>query len=334
MEMRRARLRAEYIGRINRVMDYIEQHLGSELTLEGLARVASFSRFHFHRIFSALVGESLYSFIQRVRLERAAVMLVSNPAASVTEIALDCGFSSSATFARAFKEAFGMSASAWREAGYTAHSKKSKSMSKEGQSFGNLRKEIEVEIRHLGDATHNPEWRMAMFETPEKQRTVLTADVEVKNLPELNVAYVRHVGPYAGDEGLFDRLYGKLMAWAGPRELIRFPETRCLCVYHDDPHITEEKKLRVSVCMTVPKGTPVDGEIGHMTVPGGKFAVARFEIDPSLYGAAWDALMGGWMPESGYQPDDRLCYELGLNDPKQHPEGKHIVDICVPVKPL
>ena len=44
--------------------------------------------------------------------------------------------------------------------------------------------------------------------------------------------------------------------------------------------------------------------------------------------------MGGWMPESGYQPDDRLCYELNHNDPKEHPDHKHIVDICVPVKPL
>ena len=45
-------------------------------------------------------------------------------------------------------------------------------------------------------------------------------------------------------------------------------------------------------------------------------------------------VFGGWLPESGYQPDDRLCYEIYQNDPKEHPEGIHIVDICVPVKPL
>ncbi|CAB1077266.1 hypothetical protein D1AOALGA4SA_5059 [Olavius algarvensis Delta 1 endosymbiont] len=45
-------------------------------------------------------------------------------------------------------------------------------------------------------------------------------------------------------------------------------------------------------------------------------------------------LMGGWMPQSGYQPDDRFCYELNHNNPKEHPENKHVVDICVPVRPL
>ena len=158
--------------------------------------------------------------------------------------------------------------------------------------------------------------------------------VEVKEVPELQVAYVRHIGPYQGDNQLFENLFEKLMIWAGPRGLLRFPETQLLSVYHDDPDITPADKQRTSVCLTVPPDTQVDGEIGKMVVPGGKFAVARFEINVDQYAAAWDAFMGGWFPESGYQPDDRLCYELYQNDPKQHPEGKHIFDICLPVKPL
>ena len=158
--------------------------------------------------------------------------------------------------------------------------------------------------------------------------------VEVKDMPELQVAYVRHIGPYQGDSALFENLFAKLMKWAGPRGLLRFPETQILTVYHDDPDITEAEKLRTSACITVPQDTSVEGEIGKMVVPGGKFAVARFEISGDEYQAAWDALMGGWLPESGYQPDDRLCYELYHNDPKEDPEGKHIFDICVPVKPL
>ncbi len=71
-----------------------------------------------------------------------------------------------------------------------------------------------------------------------------------------------------------------------------------------------------------------------MTIPGGKFAVARFEIAADEFENDWNMLMGGWMPESGYQPDDRLCYELNHNDPKEPPDHKHIVDICVPVRPL
>jgi len=55
---------------------------------------------------------------------------------------------------------------------------------------------------------------------------------------------------------------------------------------------------RYSACITVPEDTRVEGKIGKMTMPGGMYAVGR------------------------------------QNDPNEHPENKHIVDICVPVKPL
>jgi len=71
-----------------------------------------------------------------------------------------------------------------------------------------------------------------------------------------------------------------------------------------------------------------------MSLPGGLFAVGHVEVNQDQFGEAWDKLMGEWLPESGYQPDDRPCYELYLNDPKQHPEGKFIIDICEPVKPM
>lgn len=71
-----------------------------------------------------------------------------------------------------------------------------------------------------------------------------------------------------------------------------------------------------------------------MRIGGGKFAVAHFELKNDEYSAAWSKFMGEWFPKSGYQPDDRLCFEHYLNDPNQHPEGKCIVDICMPVKPL
>jgi AraC family transcriptional regulator len=71
-----------------------------------------------------------------------------------------------------------------------------------------------------------------------------------------------------------------------------------------------------------------------MTLASGRYAQARFELVPDQYQAAWEAVYGEWLPESGYQPDDRLAFERYLNDPEDHPEGKHTVEICVPVKAL
>jgi DNA gyrase inhibitor GyrI len=61
-------------------------------------------------------------------------------------------------------------------------------------------------------------------------------------------------------------------------DLLRFPETKTIIIYHDNPDITDETKLRVSVSISVPPDTAVDGEIGKMVLPAGKYALARFEL--------------------------------------------------------
>ena len=301
--------RAEYAARINRVLDYIETHLGEDLTLEQLARVACFSPFHFHRVFRGMMGEPLQRFIQRVRLERAAFQLCAKPRLSVTEIALDSGFASSATFARAFRKEFGMSATDWRK-------------SKKGKPIRNQGKELASQVPYV-----------VGHERSSKMTSALEVDVTVKDLPSERVAYVRHVGPYQGDTALFGRLFGRLATWAGPRGLLG-AQAQFLALYHDNPEITHPDKLRLSVCLTIGDDVDVDGDLGQMRLPGGKYAVARFRIDADQYGAAWDALMGGWLPASGYQPDDRIPMERYLNDPATDPELKHELEICLPVKPL
>ena len=156
-------------------------------------------------------------------------------------------------------------------------------------------------------------------------------EAKIKEQPERFVAYMRHVGPYPE----IGKVFEKFFAWAGPKGLLQFPNTEMLAVYHDNPETVDESKLRSDVCITVPVGTEVDGDVKTMTIPGGAFAVAHVEIDVTEYGAAWDKLMGEWMPANGATPDaSRMCYELYLNNPEEHPEKKHIVDICEPITKL
>ncbi|WP_287373536.1 GyrI-like domain-containing protein [Prosthecochloris sp.] len=320
-------MRAEYISRINRVIDYIENHLDEDLTLGILADVACFSPFHFHRIFKACVGETLSRFINRVRVQKAAYQLSTNPEKTITEIAFDTGFSGSATFARSFKNYFGVSASQWRLNERQPDSKNRKTNSKNGNRVGKKCENIIQSSRYVDSVTRNLKWRIEM-----KKEKIL--GIEVKEMPSVYVAYVRHIGPYKGDSQLFEGLFTRLMNWAGPRGLC-VPEAKIMAVYHDDPEVTEEDNLRVSACITVPEDTPVQGEVGKMKIDGGKFAVAGFELEGSHeYEEAWNMVIAEWLPESGLQPDDRLGYEVYHNNPEEHPEGHHIVDICLPVKPL
>ena len=106
-----------------------------------------------------------------------------------------------------------------------------------------------------------------------------------------------------------------------------------LCLYHDAPEITTPEKLRVSVAISVAPGTEVEGEVGIMTLEGGTYAIARFSLNETEYGAAWQWVYGGWLPGSGYQPADGAPFE---RYPELEPEddGRFLVEICVPVRPL
>jgi len=112
----RIQVNSEYVQRINRVIDYFRANLHRQVKLEELAKVACFSEFHFHRIFGAVAGETLNSFANRIRLEKA-VRLLRYSDHSLTNIALDCGFSSSATLSRAFRSGYETSASRFRKSG-------------------------------------------------------------------------------------------------------------------------------------------------------------------------------------------------------------------------
>ncbi|MBN2530784.1 MAG: AraC family transcriptional regulator [Deltaproteobacteria bacterium] len=329
MQIRQTQQQQEYVGRINRAMDYIQAHLSEELSLEAVSRAAGFSRFHFHRIFSSFCGETLNHFVKRIRVERAAFHLTGNPTKSVTEIALDCGFSSSAAFARAFKEILGMSASEWRNGG-GAKSNILQTESNICKANGNAGKAFELSMGEDGWQSTTPTWRIQMNANSKNR---LDAHIEVKEMPQMSVVYVRHVGAYKGDDALFGRLIGKLCDWAGPRGLIG-ANSPILMVYHDDPNITDDDKLRLDVCLRIDKEVDVSGDIGKTVIPGGKCAVGHFEISSDQFSDAWNAMMAGFLPQSGFQPDDRPPYELYAQDPGSHPENKYVVDICLPVKPL
>ena len=104
---------------IEDVMRYIREHIGEPLDRETLADVAGFSVPHFHRVFTAHVGESAISYIRRMRLERAGRKLRMG-AVDITEVALSAGYDSHAAFSKAFKQQFGLSPREFRQLGCTA----------------------------------------------------------------------------------------------------------------------------------------------------------------------------------------------------------------------
>jgi AraC family transcriptional regulator len=104
---------------IEDVKRYIREHIHEPLNRETLASVAGFSIPHFHRVFTAQVGESAASYIRRLRMERAGRKLRMG-AVDITEVALTAGYDSHAAFSKAFRQQFGVSPSEFRQLGCTA----------------------------------------------------------------------------------------------------------------------------------------------------------------------------------------------------------------------
>ena len=319
---------SEYQSRINRVINYIKENPGKPMSLEGLAELANFSKFHFHRVFRAHIGETLNDFIRRQRLERSVHYLIHDRNADITNIALRCGFSSSANYAKAFKQYFSQTPSQIRTQLDFRDPKVL--MSKIGKLKRNTGKDL------IDDSSHNSiqhdELRRlddGSFILDQLRRT--TMDVQVKELPDQHVAYIRNIGPYNSTQ--IGPVFGKLFAWAGPNGHLA-ENTRTLGVSWSDPNITPTDKCQFDACVTVDRGIKTSGEISTQILKGGKYAVYHCEVKNNDFHAAWMELMRNWLPSSGFQADDRPCVEEYLNEADKHPEKMWIVDICLPIKAL
>lgn len=108
-----------YEDRILRVLTHIHDHPGGDLSLDALAEVAAMSRFHWHRVFRALTGETCAQAVRRIRLHRAATWLVQG-GLPLGEVAARAGYPNPGSFSRAFCDAYGSTPAAFRRAGRLA----------------------------------------------------------------------------------------------------------------------------------------------------------------------------------------------------------------------
>ena len=166
-----------------------------------------------------------------------------------------------------------------------------------------------------------------------EQKSILEPlKVEEKVFHDMHIAYVRHIGFYAGDSKLFQSLYKKLMKWAEPTGVVNYPETKDIVIYHDSMGITENDKLRITVGITIPENTKVAGEIGSLRISKGRYISCRFEVQNNEYGKAWTQVFRNILPQRGLQPDDGYCFELYPPNCYNKERDSTSVDICIPIK--
>jgi len=289
----------DYKRRILRVLDHVQSHLDDPLPLDELAALACFSPYHFHRIFTGMVGESVKEYVRRLRLERAAGQL-KRGSASIIEIALDAGYESHEAFTRSFKASFGAPP----------------------KQFRLLRR---MQFARVSSGIHyQPGKTIQHFKTLHRGGTM---DVRIQELKPMRVAFLRHVGPYGEVGATWDRLLTLL-----GKDGYLGGGTMMLGICHDDPESTPPAKIRYDACVTVGDDFQPTGDIQVQTVAGGAYAMTTHTGPYNSLGRTYGELLGQWLPRSGRELRDVPCFEVYLNDPQSAAPEDLLTDIYAPLR--
>ena len=278
----------DYTERINRAIDYVKRHLSQPLKLDDVANVANFSSHHFHRVFRALVGETLHAFVKRTRLERALSLLSHQPDQTLTEVALACGFASSSDFSRSFRAHFGVPPRTF-----------------DVEHYRNSRRE-QMQRQLVGEGEAERLARLPRGENPDG------FEVRLRELPARRVAYIRVSDPYSGDG--VSIAARDLLAWAKARGL----ETGQWLGYQwENPEITELSKCHYDIGLVIPASATVEG-VSETTFSA--MTVAEIELvgTVELELRALDWFYTSWLPRSGFVPDHHPGFEAFRGWPFEH----------------
>jgi AraC family transcriptional regulator len=282
----------DYIMRINLAINYIHDNIDKNLTVEDISKECCFSKYYFNRIFKSIVHESIYSFIKRLKLEAAAFKLRTNQPMSITDIALDIGYSPS-NFATAFKEYFGMSASDYRR-----------------------NNKVPVKNSYL--------FVLQYISNLKKQDNFfqqIDSKITIKKLPEMTLEYQRFIGNYCDLKDAWHDFCIEVNSKYCLNE-----NNKYMGISYDDPLITDENRCIYDMCVRIDniKGTNVH------KIKEGLYACYEFydKVENLING--YNELFSLWVPFSKYSIINKPPVEI-YHCP-QDDEGKMKVDLCLPIK--
>ena len=287
-----------YQARMRRVLDYVDQHLDGDLDLETVSRVAAFSKFHFHRQFTATFGLSVHRYVQLARLKRASHRLASKEAPSVTEIAMEAGYDAPDAFARAFRRRFGQSPSSFRK---------------------------------------SPDWApwLAAFGPLDNARSKLMKiiyepqDVTIREVPPTPVAVMEHRGDRAGLPATIERF----IAWRKAAGLS--PATNPTFNIFRSERIPENPAdYSMDLCIGTDRPiAPDDADMKAGVIPGGRCAVLRVFHDTHNLEPAALYLYRDWLPASGEEARDFPVYcQRHFSFPPNGAPHEVVVELHLPLK--
>lgn len=262
-----------YNARMQRVLDHIHQHLDGNLDLETLSRVAAFSKFHFHRQFTATFGVSVNRYVQLARLRIASNRLALGDDQSITDIAMDAGYDAPDAFARAFRQRFGQSPSSFR---------KSPDWGPWLSAFGPL------------DNARNKLMQIIFSED----------DVTIREVPPTPVAIIEH----RGDRSKIGDTRQRFTEWSNATGIARV-NSPSFMVFRSERTPANPDDYSMDLCVATDQPIVTnDNQVKAGQIPGGRCAVLRYPGNTNNLEPAALYLYRDWLPNSGEEVSDFPVY--------------------------
>ncbi len=285
----------DHITIINQGVDYIIDNLYEKITIEMIADHCCFSRYYFNRLFKSVTGQSIYSFIKRLRIETAAFKLIKFPNLSITNVAAELGYSSS-NFSVLFKKHYGTSPSKFRT-----------------KPILPLEPGSNTILKRIQDLQKNK---------PTELLKQMDKQISFKELPDIKLVYKRFKGNYKDLSPVWQK-YCEKMESLYPDFPIEF-----YGISYDDPMIAGQDKCLYDLCARVTDSSRVKGE-NFRKISGGLYLCCRFKDHVQKLSKLYNDLFAVWMPHRGYIMGPGICFERYHNE--SAPGGHVVMDLCIPV---
>ncbi|WP_070971313.1 AraC family transcriptional regulator [Vibrio sonorensis] len=272
-----------YKQRLIPVLNHVHTHPDQPLSLAQAAELSHFSKFHFQRIFSAIMGESLTSYANRARLEMAANCLLFSTNTSVTDVAMQYGFSSSANFTRSFKEHFGVTPAGIRS------SKKFDVALNQDPLKVSLDTQALQHVHRLQAEVINP--------------STLAQPIKIVQVEEKTLCTLRSTGGY--DLPAIYRSWEDMINWGYRNNITNILDVRYGLGF-DNPVFTPREKCRYEAALEIPESLTgaVSPPFKLGKIQGGEYAIFEYKGTQKQILKFQIALYTQWMPYSGYEPDN------------------------------
>ncbi|HEX5738388.1 MAG TPA: AraC family transcriptional regulator [Hydrogenophaga sp.] len=282
----------DYRAQLTRVTAHIHDHLAEPLDLAELAVVADLSPYHWHRVYHALIGETVAATVRRVRLHRASGYLAQT-ALTVSEIARRCGYPNVQSFTRAFRQRFGLSPQAWRESrtddlpwlaanpqlasGWPVEIRQVPTIELAGMAhrgnymrIGKAFESSQIHLAAQGLMRQDTRWIGQYLDDPSafpeaqlNSRAGLSIPAGADIAPPLQrftvggtpCAVLRYQGPYPNMRDAYQWLYGTWLVASGHA----LADQPVFEEYHNNPRTSSPADLLTDICLPLAASTGGDG---------------------------------------------------------------------------